>query len=54
MEKFEIDDEYNVFMLNGKFFQFMSGTMNYFGSFPGSWVEKLKMMKRAGLNTVDV
>ena len=54
MEKFEIDDEFNVFMLNGKFFQFMSGTMNYFGSFPGSWGGKLRMMKLAGLNTVDV
>lgn len=53
-QTFEIDYDLNAFMLDGKFFQFMSGTMQYFGSFSESWSHKLKMMKSAGLNTVDV
>lgn len=51
---FEIDYDLDVFMMNGKYFQYISGSLHYFRSIPGTWRHKLQLMKAAGLNAVDV
>ena len=51
---FQIDYDLDIFMMEGKYFQYISGSMHYFRSMPGTWRHKLKLMKAAGLNAVDV
>lgn len=53
-QTFEIDYDLDIFMMNGKYFQYISGSIHYFRSMPGTWRHKLKLMRAAGLNAVDV
>jgi len=42
------------FTLNGKDFKLVSGTLMYFRVHPDQWRDRLRKMRAAGLNTVDV
>lgn len=51
---FEIDFENNTFMKDGLPFQYISGSFHYFRSLPETWREKLRLMRIAGINAVDM
>jgi len=42
------------FTLNGKDLKVISGTLMYFRVHPDQWRDRLRKMRAAGLNTVDV
>jgi beta-galactosidase len=52
--KFDVDLERNIFVKDGEEFRYVAGSFHYFRALPESWEEKLKRMKWAGLNAVDV
>lgn len=54
MRKFEIDYENDVFLKDGVEFRYVAGSFHYFRALPETWAEKLKLMRLAGLNAVDV
>uniref|UniRef100_A0A8D8CS41 Beta-galactosidase n=3 Tax=Culex pipiens TaxID=7175 RepID=A0A8D8CS41_CULPI len=49
---FTIDYDNNTFLLDGKPFQYISGSFHYFRALPESWEQILKAMRAAGLNAV--
>lgn len=49
---FEVDYENNVFLKDGKPFQFMAGSFHYFRALPETWQRKLRTMRAAGLTVV--
>ena len=50
---FIIDYENNVFLKDGKVFQYISGGIHYFRVPRMYWKDRLMKMKAAGLNTVQ-
>ena len=50
---FIIDYENNVFLKDGKVFQYISGGIHYFRVPQMYWKDRLMKMKAAGLNTVQ-
>lgn len=54
MRKFEVDDVRNVFLKDGVEFRYVSGSFHYFRALPSTWAAKLRRMRAAGLNAVDV
>lgn len=50
---FRVNYERNQFEMNGKPFQYVSGSFHYFRAFPDVWAERLDTMKSAGLNAID-
>ena len=50
MNTFEIKD---TFLLNGKPFQIISGTIHYFRVVPEYWKDRLEKLKNMGCNTVE-
>lgn len=50
---FRINYETNQFELNGKPFQYVSGSFHYFRALPDVWAERLDTMQSAGLNAID-
>lgn len=50
---FTIDYEDNVFLKDGKVFQYISGGIHYFRVPRMYWKDRLMKMKAAGLNTVQ-
>lgn len=51
-KSFKIDFEENVFLKDGRPFQFISGDMHYFRIPRSYWMDRFTKMKHAGLNTV--
>lgn len=49
-----LESKENYFLLNGKPFQIISGTIHYFRVVPEYWEDRLKKMKACGLNSVDI
>lgn len=49
---FTIDYDNNTFLMDGKPFQYISGSFHYFRALPESWDQILKAMRAAGLNAV--
>lgn len=54
MRKFEVDYERNIFLKDGEEFRYIAGSFHYFRALPETWAAKLRMMRAAGLNAVDV
>lgn len=54
MRKFEVDLERDVFLKDGEEFRYIAGSFHYFRALPQTWQEKLRRMRAAGLNAVDV
>lgn len=52
--RFEVDHVNNVFLKDGEEFQYVSGSFHYFRAMPQTWAAKLKLMREAGLNAVDM
>ena len=50
MSSFEIKD---TFLLNGKPFQIISGSIHYFRVVPEYWQDRLEKLKNMGCNTVE-
>lgn len=50
---FAINHETNKFEMDGKEFQYVSGSFHYFRAVPEAWDARLKMMRAAGLNALD-
>ena len=50
---FIIDYENNVFLKDGKVFQYISGGIHYFRVPRMYWKDRLMKMKAAGLNTIQ-
>lgn len=50
---FRVNYELDRFELDGKPFQYASGSFHYFRALPEVWGERLATMKAAGLNAVD-
>lgn len=50
---FRINYETNQFEMNGKPFQYVSGSFHYFRALPDVWAERLDTMQSAGLNAID-
>lgn len=51
MSDFKIEN--NQFLLNGKPFQIISGSIHYFRVVPEYWEDRLKKLKKMGCNTVE-
>lgn len=49
---FEVDYDNNVFLKDGKPYQFMAGSFHYFRALPETWQRKLRTMRAAGLSVV--
>lgn len=52
--KFSIDHVNDTFLMDGKPFQYVAGSFHYFRSVPETWQRKLRLMRKAGLNAVDM
>lgn len=50
---FSINYETNSFEMNGKKFQYVSGSFHYFRAVPDAWEDRLRTMRTAGLNVLD-
>ncbi|XP_065357255.1 beta-galactosidase-like isoform X2 [Calliphora vicina] len=50
---FTIDHEANTFLMDGKPFQYVSGSFHYFRALPDAWHKRLRTMRSAGLNVLD-
>lgn len=50
---FRVNYETNQFEMNGKPFQYVSGSFHYFRALPDVWAERLDTMRSAGLNAID-
>uniref|UniRef100_A0A915AEA2 Beta-galactosidase n=1 Tax=Parascaris univalens TaxID=6257 RepID=A0A915AEA2_PARUN len=50
---FSIDRENNVFLLDGKSFRYISGSIHYFRVHPDQWNDRLSRMRAAGLNAIQ-
>ncbi|XP_073823066.1 beta galactosidase isoform X2 [Musca autumnalis] len=50
---FTVDHKANTFLLDGKPFQYISGSFHYFRAHPRAWQKRLRTMKAAGLNAID-
>lgn len=53
MGSFRINYETNQFEMDGKPFQYVSGSFHYFRALPDVWAERLDTMQGAGLNAID-
>lgn len=51
--KFSINYETDSFEMDGKPFQYVSGSFHYFRAVPDVWEDRLKVMRAAGLNALD-
>ncbi|XP_018008516.1 beta-galactosidase [Hyalella azteca] len=51
---FTIDYENDVFLKDGFPFRYVSGSIHYFRVHPSDWADRLRKMKYAGLNVVQV
>lgn len=50
---FAINHTTNKFEMDGKDFQYVSGSFHYFRAVAEAWDERLKVMRAAGLNALD-
>uniref|UniRef100_A0A1I8MKE6 Beta-galactosidase n=1 Tax=Musca domestica TaxID=7370 RepID=A0A1I8MKE6_MUSDO len=50
---FTVDHKENTFLLDGKPFQYISGSFHYFRAHPRAWQKRLRTMKAAGLNAIE-
>ncbi|KAK0180096.1 hypothetical protein PV327_005773 [Microctonus hyperodae] len=50
---FEVDNEHNQFLLDGKSFRYVSGSFHYFRTPSVYWRDRLRKMRAAGLNAVS-
>lgn len=53
LRSFEIDYDTDVFLKDGKPFRYIAGSFHYFRIPRHLWLDRLKKMRYAGLNTVD-
>ncbi|XP_065357335.1 beta-galactosidase-like [Calliphora vicina] len=51
---FTIDHVGNTFLMNGQPFRYVSGSIHYFRVVPEAWHKRLRSMKVAGLNVIDI
>ena len=54
IRSFVIDYDNNVFLKDGKPFRYIAGSIHYFRIPQYSWLDRLKKMRRGGLNAVDM
>lgn len=54
MRKFEVDHVNNIFLKDGEEFRYVAGSFHYFRALPETWAAKLRRMRAAGLNAVDM
>ncbi|KAL3984629.1 Glycosyl hydrolases 35 family protein [Acanthocheilonema viteae] len=51
---FAIDYQNNTFLLNGKPFRYISGSIHYFRIHPHYWADRLSRIRAAGLNAIQL
>lgn len=51
--RFYIDYDHNTFVMDGKPFRYIAGSLHYFRIPHQYWKDRLEKLKAAGLNAVD-
>ncbi|VDM12646.1 unnamed protein product [Wuchereria bancrofti] len=51
---FAIDYQNDTFLLNGKPFRYISGSIHYFRIPPYYWADRLRRIRAAGLNAIQL
>lgn len=51
--QFTVDYDANTFLMDGRPFRFISGSIHYFRAVPEVWEDRLLAMKAGGLNTIS-
>ena len=52
--EFGIDFDRNTFVLDGKPFRYISGSVHYFRLHPSKWLDRLRKVRAAGFNAVQI
>lgn len=54
MPKFAVDEDRDMFTMDGEEFRYVAGSFHYFRALPETWQPTLRAMRAGGLNAVDM